>query len=237
MASNPLADLLSAAVTDTENKAPLTVVVTAATAAQHSAGDRAATASVLNSHYRKPQPTPTAKGSADDALELDMLDEGATPEKNPPPDDEFDDEPISLQIGSAAANTAGTKDEFDDEFDEIVEPSAVPPPAPSAMGAPPPPSALSAAAFEADRLALLAAAEQAKVKAEAQAQVLEAERVAKLAAEREEEKARQAAERQAALKKVYQAATDEGPGAKAAAALAQPLAAKSKAEQADELAA
>ena len=200
MASNALADLLSAAVTDTENKAPLTVVVTAATAAQHSAGDRAATASVLKSHYRKPQPTPTAKGSADDhlALELDMLDEGAAPEKNPPPDDEFDDEPISLQIGSAAANTAGTKDEFDDEFDEIVEPGAVPPPAPSAMGAPPPPSALSAAAFEAERLALLAAAEQAKVKAEAHAQVLEAERVAKLAAEREEEKARQAAERQAA---------------------------------------
>ena len=124
-----------------------------------------------------------------------MLDEGAAPEKNPPPYDEFDDEPSSLQIGSAAANTAGTKDEFDDEFAEIVEPSAVPPPAPSAMGAPPPPSALSAAAFEADRLALLAAAEQAKVKAEAQAQVLEAERVAKLAAEREEEKARQAAER------------------------------------------
>ena len=238
MAANPLADLLSAAVTDTETKAPVTVVVTTAAAAQHSAGDRAATASVLKSHYRKPQPTVLAKGSADDlALELDMLDEGAAPEKNPPLDDEFDDEPISLQIGSAAANTAGTKDEFDDEFDEIVEPGAVPPPARSATGAPPPPSVISAAAFEADRLALLAAADQAKAKADAQAQVLEAERVTKLAAEREEEKARQAVERQAALKKVYQAATDEGPGAKAAAALAQPLAAKSKAEQADELAA
>jgi hypothetical protein len=252
MASNPLADLLGAAVSEVESGAappkvppkppvstqkptfnadvalknierPAVVVSTfgSGTAPRDESGMAG-----FRSLHRETAIQPTATPAPD---------EGKADDAPPPAVDEFEDEQITLEIGSAA-RTRDDDDEFD-EFDQEFGNCAIPSSLPTA---PPPSRPQPAAATVATAAAAAATATQVSSVGvsgdteDRQALQEAAERAASKAAEAAEAAAQEArlaaqAERAAALKSVSQAAS----GSDSAAAMPT-TSAKSAAERADD---
>ena len=201
--ANPLADLLGEAVSEngTQDSTAL------APSARLSLDDPSfATTKIVvaTSTATLPQAAiPTAAMSASSLAGGDVVDALGLETEYPRPEvedhDEFADEPVSLEIGSAAVAASAGDDDFDDDFDGAFEP--VPPStaarADSAPNAPVygaqysaampscMPATTASAAQEADRLALAAAAAEARARAE-QAEA-EREAAARAAAQEERE--------------------------------------------------
>ena len=258
--NNALADLLGAAVKETENHTPQAAqpvrasskpielyMDTAAPVVVAMSNERGVTTAVSSASVGAENPLASFKmaskygssgaGQARASQEADASEAPPAPAR-----DEFEDEEVTLEIGSAAAGGA-TRDEFDDEFGDddfdlgpLPMPAAAPQPTAGGAGGASGAAANAAAAKakeEEDRKALQAAAEAARAQAEA-AKVQEAATAAAAAAE--SQRAAQE-ERMAALRQLKQQVSGEGEaaaGSSATTEAAVAISAKSKAEQADE---
>ncbi|KAL1528880.1 hypothetical protein AB1Y20_010203 [Prymnesium parvum] len=186
MADNVLADLMGAAVQQTEKGAPVDPLRTSSAQVHVTVGGAAD-----ESPFLRPvgQSKPAAKPPA---------------EAEEPPEVLYDEEELQFQIGSAAVH-----DTDDDEFEDLDAPLAAPSASTAAAALAAVPPVAAALSAEEERRQVQRAAEEARIKAEAQRA-----RDAELAAAAEAEEARQRAarmqqERANALKSVVQSVTGD----------------------------
>ena len=257
---NALADLLGAAVQQTENTTPQTTVTSSLSAkidqkpieldivldtsappvvVASTGGNIKGSTAVPNGGAGFENPLAGFKmapkyASSNGSGQSRSAAPAAPTEEDEPAHDEFEDEELTLEIGSAAVRG---KDEFDDEFDDDFDVAPQPVVTVPLISSPSKASAdvASAAAevAEADRRALHEAAETARKQAEA----ARAEEATRAAAEAAAAQSAAQAERMAALKRVSLAAESvdgTAPSAVDNAAPAAAIEAKSKAELADE---